>query len=181
MVEHASPSLIGSHPSRSTTSSSRRCRASAGRSAQASNDAWMAGVTLDELVSRTGRDRRLLEVMLHDEVASGRVVVEDRRYALRPGCLPPGVAEALRGLSAPDVAVLANGHRHRLSGGRVRPSGRANLNFVVYRLDVKLAAARGVSRPFAPPSMKYQRQNAEGADCEPSALAVARERRRVLP
>jgi hypothetical protein len=86
------------------------------------------GLSLDELVARTGRRRHLLEVVLREEVARGRVSFENGVFALRSGALPADVMEALRGLEPPDVAVLVNGgRRRRPSGGRVHASERRNL------------------------------------------------------
>jgi hypothetical protein len=67
--------------------------------------AAVAGLSLQELVASTGRSPVVLEWVLRDEVARGRVVAQDGTFALRPGCLSPEVAEALRGLTPPDTAV----------------------------------------------------------------------------
>src|SRR5262245_237551 len=92
------------------------------------DDATVVGLSLDELVARTGRRRSVLEVVLRDEVARGRVALEDGRFAIVPGALPPDVAAALRGLAPPDVDVLANGgRRRRPRGGRVHTHERKNL------------------------------------------------------
>ena len=99
--------------------------------AETRDDAGVAGLTLEELVARTGRGRRELEEVLRQEVRLGRVSCEDGRFVLCPGALPPEVAAALRGLSAPDVAQLRP-RRRRSRGGRVSASERKNLSFVVY-------------------------------------------------
>jgi hypothetical protein len=85
------------------------------------------GLTLDELIATIGRDRSMLLTVLQDEIARGHVAVADGRFALLPGAFPRDVEAALRGLTAPDVAVLANGGRRRRRGGRVSPSERVNL------------------------------------------------------
>jgi hypothetical protein len=89
----------------------------------------VVGLTLDELVDRTGCDRRPLKLALADEVDRGRVLaLEDGRYQLRPGSLPPEVTRALRALARPDVAWLANGSRRRPpAGGPLSAVERGNL------------------------------------------------------
>jgi hypothetical protein len=88
----------------------------------------VAGLTPVELASRTGHDRRVLEIVMREEVARGRVSFEDGVFALRPGALPVDVAQALHGLTPPDVAVPANGgRRRRPSGGGVSAAERRNL------------------------------------------------------
>jgi len=73
-------------------------------------DDAVVGLTLDELVARTGCDRRVLSHVLADEVDHGRVLVDEGgRFRVRAGSLPPQVVRALRALARPDTAVLANG------------------------------------------------------------------------
>jgi hypothetical protein len=93
----------------------------------------VAGLTLEELVASTGYRRAVLEAVLLDELRRGRVALEDGRFSIRPGCLPPDVAEALRGLEPPDVFALANGNRRpRVSGRRLSDSERHNLTYAVH-------------------------------------------------
>jgi hypothetical protein len=93
----------------------------------------MGGLSLSELVVRTGHDRRVLEVVMREEVARGHVALTNGRFAIVPGALSPDVAAALRGLSAPDVGMAVNGGRRRQpGGGRVRPSEQKNLSWAVY-------------------------------------------------
>jgi hypothetical protein len=89
-------------------------------------------LTIEELVRRIGCRRSVLETVLRDEIAAGRVAVTDGRFAIVPGALPRDVAEALRGLEPPDVAVVANGGRRERPSGGVSASDLANLNFAVY-------------------------------------------------
>jgi hypothetical protein len=91
----------------------------------------VAGLTIAELVRSTGRPRDVLEEVLKQEIACGRVVVEDGLFSLRPGALPPAVAEGMRELTRPDVAPARSRDRRRPEGGRVHASERANLNFAV--------------------------------------------------
>jgi hypothetical protein len=80
----------------------------------------VVGLTLDELVDRTGCDRRPLELALADEVDRGRVVVdEDGLFGLRPGSLPLEVARALRMLERPAVTGAPLGRRPRPAGGKL--------------------------------------------------------------
>jgi hypothetical protein len=94
----------------------------------------VAGLSLDDLVARTGHPRYRLEVVLREEVLRGRVVRdEDGRFAFAPGSLPADVVAALRGLSRPDVAAMAFGRgRPRTNGGQVSRSERRNLDWAVY-------------------------------------------------
>jgi hypothetical protein len=103
----------------------------------------VAGLTIDDLVRRTGHAHSVLATVLRDEVACGRVVVEDGQFSLRPGALPDDVAQALRGLSPPDTAFVNGTYRRRPSGGRVHRSERRNLNWV---LSIGAQTGRIVSR-----------------------------------
>jgi hypothetical protein len=85
------------------------------------------GLTLDELLARTGCAARALRMALQDEVSAGRVLVQDGRYRLRPGSLPPDLGRALVGLAAPDTAVLRNGRNGGPSGGRLTAHERRNV------------------------------------------------------
>ena len=60
-------------------------------------------MTLDELAVRTGCERPVLTQVLADEVNRGRVLVEDGRFRLRAGSLPPEVVRALRALARTSV------------------------------------------------------------------------------
>jgi hypothetical protein len=78
------------------------------------------GLTLEELVARTGTPVAYMRAALSSEISAGRIVRSaDGRYSLVRSTFPPGVLAALRALSPPTTAAL-NGQR--------RPPARARLN-----------------------------------------------------
>jgi hypothetical protein len=82
------------------------------------------GLTLEELVARTGTEPGYMRAALSSEVSAGRVVRSpDGRYSLVRSAFPPAVLDALRGLSAPTTAVL-NGHRPPERRDRLNPAER---------------------------------------------------------
>jgi hypothetical protein len=92
-------------------------------------------LSLDELERRTGRPRQELEAVLADEVRRGRVLRgADGRFALVPSSFPPATHAALRALSRPDVASLANGdgRRRARAGQRLGPAEWWNLSQPFY-------------------------------------------------
>jgi hypothetical protein len=94
------------------------------------------GATLQELVERTGRPLSVLAAVMASEVRLGRVVTApDGHYRLVAARFPPETLAALGGLSAPDVAELANGNGHQPRGDVDRPLHAAewsNISHAVY-------------------------------------------------
>jgi hypothetical protein len=86
-----------------------------------------AGLSLDELVERTGLERRDLHDALTSEITAGRVTFEDGRYRLRPGSLSPQVVRALRAMQPPDVTAVALRRRQRPVAGRLVEAETVNL------------------------------------------------------
>jgi hypothetical protein len=102
------------------------------------------GLTLDELLARTGCNARALRMALREETQLGRVLVQDGRFRLRPGALTPDVARALRALTRPDATALAR-RKVRLSGGPVSPVEASNLRLLPLATGAA-ARARDLSR-----------------------------------
>jgi hypothetical protein len=92
------------------------------------------GATLDELAERSGRPLSELAAVMASEVALGRVLQRpDGRFLVVGARFSPAVLDALRALSAPDVAALANGHRSRANGDRRLTAAEwANLSYAYY-------------------------------------------------
>jgi hypothetical protein len=87
------------------------------------------GLTLEELVARTGTPVAYMRAALSSEVTAGRVVRSpDGRYSLVRSAFPPGVLDALRGLSAPSTAALTNSRQPPERRDRLDPHERALLD-----------------------------------------------------
>jgi hypothetical protein len=92
----------------------------------------MAGLDVESIAR--GHGRRVVELVLREEVAFGRVAVENGCYSIRRGAFPSDVTAALRALSLPAGIVQADSRprRRRALGGRVHPAERKNLDWAVY-------------------------------------------------
>jgi hypothetical protein len=91
------------------------------------------GLTLEELVARTGAPPQHLRSALSSEVSAGRVVLApDGRYSLVAAAFSPAVLAALRQFNAPSASGSVSGRsplaRTPARDGRLNPHEREALD-----------------------------------------------------